>query len=371
VGRVARSILLMLWVRIGSLNGLMQKRPIGCWERWLGGEAPSARSIGRVAAGMNVDDLRELVHRHYERRRRNKSLHPVIGEIRPVIFDGHESTSSYLRCCRGCSQRRVTVAEGERIQYYHRYVMAMLLHGDGYLLLDIEPQGPGEGESTAAIRLLKRLLTRYPRAFNAVVGDNLYLNPDFCRLAAEHGKHFLAVLKDERCGLLVDARGLFECESSVGFETDKKLYQCWDIEGFTTWEQFEYPVRVVRSLETSTVRRRCADEETETVSEWIWATNMPKTVAGTEAIVHIGHARWRIENNGFNELVNEWNADHVYKHEPNAMLVFLLLLLLAYNVFHAFLSLNLKPQLRARHTHRHFARLVAAEFYVPSGDHFT
>ena len=371
MGRVAGSILLMLWVRIGSLNGLMQKRPIGCWSGWLGGEVPSARSIGRVAAGMNVDDLRALLHRHYERRRRNKSLHPVIGTIRPLIFDGHESTSSYLRCCAGCSQRRVTVAEGERVQYYHRYVMAMLLHGDGYLLLDVEPQRPGEGESTAAIRLLERLVAKYPRAFNTVVGDNLYLNPDFCRLAVEHGKHFLAVLKDERRDLLVDARGLFECESSARFESDKKLHRCWDIEGFTTWEQFEYPVRVVRSIETTTVRRRLADEDQEMISEWIWATDIPQTVAGTKAIIHIGHARWRIENNGFNELVNEWNADHVYKHEPNAMLVFLLLLLLAYNVFHAFLSLNLKPQLRARHTTRHFARLVAAEFYIPSGDRFT
>jgi hypothetical protein len=119
------------------------------------------------------------------------------------------------------------------------------------------------------------------------------------------------------------------------------------------------------------VRHRLADEDQEMISEWIWATDIPQTVAGTKAIIHIGHARWRIENNGFNELVNEWNADHVYKHEPHAMLVFLLLLLMAYNLFHAFISLNVKPQLRARHTPRHFARLVAAEFYIPSGDHFT
>jgi hypothetical protein len=361
----------MLWVRIGSLNGLMQKRPIGCWSNWLGGEVPSARSIGRVAAGMNIDDLRELLHQHYERRRRNKSLRPFTGTIRPLIFDGHESTSSYLRCCKGCSQRRVTVADEERIQYYHRYVMAMLLHGDGCLLLDIEPQGPGEGESTAAIRLLKRLLIRYPRAFNAVVGDNLYLNPDFCKLAAEHGKYFMAVLKNERRDLLVDARGLFACESSLRFESGKKRYQCWDIEGFTTWEQLESPVRVVRSIETSIVHRRISDEDEEMISEWIWATDIPQTVTATRAIIRMGHARWRIENNGFNELVNEWNADHVYKHEPNAMLAFLLLLLMAYNVFHAFISLNVKPQLRARHTARHFAKLVATEFYIPSDGHFT
>jgi hypothetical protein len=361
----------MQWVRIGSLNGLIQKRPIGSWRRWLGGELPSARSIGRVAAGMNIDDTRELLHRHYERRKRNKSLQPFIGNIRVLVFDGHESTASYLRCCPGCLRRRVTVGDEERIQYYHRYVMAMLLHRDGCLLIDIEPQWPGEGESTAALRMFTRLLANYPRAFNAVAGDNLYLNPDFCSLAAEHGKYFLAVLKNERRDLLVDARGLFDGESPVHFESNKKRHQCWDIEGFTTWGQFEHPVRVVRSIETATVHRRLTDEDEETVTEWIWATNMPTAVAGTKAVVRVGHARWRIENNGFNELVNEWNADHVYKHEPNAMLVFLLLLLLAYNLFHAFLSRNIKPQLRARHTARYFAQLIAAEFYTPSDAPFT
>ena len=49
----------------------------------------------------------------------------------------------------------------------------------------------------------------------------------------------------------------------------------------------------------------------------------------------------------------------------------ILLLLLAYNVFHAFISLNVKPQLRVRHTTHRFAKLVAAEFYIPSGGHFT
>jgi hypothetical protein len=242
----------------------------------------------------------------------------------------------------------------------------MLLYEGGYLLLDVEEQLPGEGEAPCAIRLLKRLLERYPRAFNTVVGDSLYLNPDFCKVAARGGKHFLAVLKDERRDLIVDARSLFECEAATHFEAGRKHYQCWDIEGFTTWEQFESAVRVIRSIETTRVRRQLTGKEEVSTSEWIWATNIPGEVAGTRSIISLGHGRWRIENNGFNELVNDWHADHVYKHEPNALVVFLLLLLLACNLFHALVSLNLKAQLRMRHTRRHFASLIAAEFYLPS-----
>jgi hypothetical protein len=247
----------------------------------------------------------------------------------------------------------------------------MLLHECGYIFLDMEEQLPGEGEATCAIRLLRRLLARYPRAFNTVIGDGLYLNSEFCRMLRERGKHFLAVLKDERRDLLVDARGLFDCEVASHFQSGKTHYQCWDIEGFNTWEQLGGPVRVIRSIETTRVRRQMTGEEEESTSEWIWATDIPREVAGTRSLITLGHGRWRIENNGFNELVNEWHADHVYKHHPRALLVFLFLLLLACNLFHAFVSLSVKPQLRARHTKRHLARLIAAEFYNPPAGGFT
>jgi hypothetical protein len=361
----------MQWARIGSLHGLVQRRSAGYWRGWLGGDLPSARTIGRVACGLDEDDLRELLHEHYARRRGNKSLKPFVDRMWPVVFDGHESTSSYLRSCSKCLRRTIKVKGEERVQYYHRYVLAMLLHRDGYLLLDMEEQLPGEGEVTCAIRLLKRLLSRYPRAFDVVIGDGLYLNAEFCRTLAQRGKHFLAVLKDERRDLLVDARSLFDSEVATHFESGGTHYRCWDIEGFTTWEQLGGSVRVMRSIETTGVRRQMTGEYEQNISEWIWATDIPKQVAGTSSLITLGHGRWHIENNGFNELVNEWHADHVYKHEPNALVAFLLLLLLAYNLFHALISLNVKPQVRARYTDLHLARLIAAEFYNPPVGGFT
>jgi len=62
-------------------------------------------------------------------------------------------------------------------------------------------------------------------------------------------------------------------------------------------------------------------------------------------VVALGHQRCDIENRGFNDLANEWVADHVYRHEPAAMEAFLLTALLAFNLYHAFIRLNLKPPL--------------------------
>jgi len=45
-------------------------------------------------------------------------------------------------------------------------------------------------------------------------------------------------------------------------------------------------------------------------------------------------------------LVTRWHANHVYRHEANAILVFWLLTMLACNLFMAFYQRNLKPAVR-------------------------
>ncbi len=81
----------------------------------------------------------------------------------------------------------------------------------------------------------------------------------------------------------------------------------------------------------------------------------------------MGHQRWDIEKHGFNELVNEWGADHVYKHEPGAIEAFLLVAFLVYNTFHAFIRLNLKPEIRRRRSVIFWARCLSADIYLDAG----
>jgi len=232
-------------------------------------------------------------------------------------------------------------------------------------LLDLEMQRKVEGEIAAATRLLKRLLEKAPRAFNVVAGDALYLDPTLCKLILKHNKDFIAVLKNEHRELIKDFRGLleFDDEKPVVFNYNRKQCRCHDIEGFTSWTQLDHEVRVVQSVETATVRRQRNKEQETCVTEWLWATSLSKQKANTHTVVRIGHRRWDIENQGFNELVNQWHADHIYHHDVNAITAILLLLFLAYNLFHVWVSRALKPQLREKHSAMHFARLITAEFY--------
>ena len=54
----------------------------------------------------------------------------------------------------------------------------------------------------------------------------------------------------------------------------------------------------------------------------------------------IGHLRWRIENNAFNELTQHWNLEHCAHHHPQAIIALLLIKVLAFNLFKAFAQLH-------------------------------
>lgn len=327
---------------------------------------PSADTLGRVAAGMNLDDLRHLLRVQYRRLKRMKTLLPAWGGNFFLVFDGHEFTSSYRRGCTQCCTRQIETSKGVRVQRYHRYVAAVLVHRDGMLPLDIEPQRAGEDEIAAAQRLLERISQHMPRSFDIVVGDALYLNPRFCRQVLDLGKGFIAVLKNENRELIQDARALFDAKNPEPFQFDGKEVDAWDLDGFTSWENLNAPVRVVRTIERTYTKRQRAPKDTPRElqqSEWMWATSVSKTKLPTRAFIEAAHGRWRIENNLFHALSTLWHGDHVYKHDPNALVAFLLLLLLTFNLTNALIARNLKPERRNRHTVKFWLGCLAADFH--------
>jgi hypothetical protein len=364
---LVQSALILFWTRLGSLHALETVQKARFWKRWLGREMSSVDTVGRVYSGLEVGGLRTGLHRVYTRLKRNKAL-PAMRGWDVAVLDGHESHASYRRHCSGCQRRTVHLESGDRVQYYHRQVTLMLVSEKLRLLLDLEPQRPGEDEVTTALRLLKRVLAAYPRAFQIVLADSLYAQAPFLNFLLAHGKHALVVLKDERRDLYGDAQSLFALTRPQNGRYHGRDCRWWDVTDLRSWPQVQAPLRVVRSQETYLVHRQDGRGRMETqTSDWIWVTTLPAAVVPTASVVHWGHARWDIENQGFNELVNGWYADHVYKHEPQAMEAFLLTLFLVYNLFHGWLTRNLKPCLQRGKTQVFWARRMAAELYGDPG----
>jgi len=362
---VVRAIMAMCFCRLGSLNALGQTRDNSLWRRWLGQELPSPDTLGRVAGLMDLEGLRAMAHHVYDRLKRGKALAPPSHGLMVAILDGHEINASYRRHCPACLERIIHTTQGDRIQYYHRLVALSLRGQDLPLMLDAEPIRPGEDEVGAALRLLDRVRDHYPRAFDVVQGDALYADPRFFRWALDHGKHALAVLKDDRRDLFQDAVRLFQDQPPATVRDAAVLRECWDLEGFTTWPQVPVPVRVVHSRETRSTCRQLDGQIEENVSDWYWVTTLPARTVSTGALVHMGHHRWDIENQGFNELVNQYHADHLYRHDPTAIQVFWLLTQLCLNVFVAFFRRNLKPAVRIAVSMLHVARMILSGLYAP------
>lgn len=323
--------------------------------------------MGLAATKLRNDDIRAIVKAVYSKLKRNKALKSGFHDnLFFLVLDGHECCSSYLRSCEDCLEREITTANGAKTQYYHRYATAMLISADGICIpLDIEMQRGGEDEVACAVRLLERLCEMYPRAFDVVMADGLYARAPFFKKAVSLNKEVIAVLKDERRDLIKEARSRCEGMSGESFvRSNGATVTAWDLENCRDWTQLDMPVRVVRTIETTTVRRQNTGMVEKSTSEWLWVTTISKKHLSIKQFVEVAHHRWDIENKGFNELATFWHLNHVYKHDANAIVAFTLMTMLSYTLFHAFLYLNVKAIARIRKTKRYFQRLIMASFYV-------
>ena len=358
---VVKAILAMHLGRLGSLNSCEQLKMSRKLCEFLRAPLPSADTLGRVAGLIHSDTIRSVNREIYRRLKRNKALPAPWHGLMALAIDGHESHATYRRCCEGCLKRNVS----GRTQYYHRNVTAQLISNGIRFQLDAELQAPGEDEVATAIRLLTRVLADYPRAFDVVVADALYAKSKFISLVIEHKKDVIVVLKENCPGLLADATRCFadRLPTSIWNSEDRQI-ECWDESGFESGPCGGKLLRVVQSKETKAPVRRQLDEKIEVETTcWLWMTTLSPHRAGSKAVVALGHSRWSIENQTFNELSTRWHSDHVYSHDPVAILNFWLMSLVASNIFQALFLLNLKPAFRAGKTMLHFARLILSELY--------
>jgi len=256
------------------------------------------------------------------------------------------------RCCPQCLQRRLLIKGEEVVEYYHRGVVFYLVGFRTAVPLDVEMLQPGEGELTAAQRLLPRVVQFYDRFFKVVLADALFFNAPFFNLCLGLGKEVITVLKDEDRVLFQDALGVFSFTAPQVWEEPNQKIRAWDAEGFTSAEGIEAPLRVLRTEEVITRRHRDGKgwvQKKET-HHWEWVTTLSVARLSTYLLWQIGHGRWEIENDLFHTLATYWSLDHCFRHEPIAILNFILTLFIAFVLLQSFYLGNLKPQRRAHLT---------------------
>jgi hypothetical protein len=355
------SVFGMFATRQRSFNALEQHLEVPQrWESWVGPRIPSADTLGYSLERFDLDPLRDALAKVAHKAKRKKVLKRLRKDSRNpywmAALDGHELGSSFKRCCDQCLQRNIEVNEQTVLQYYHRVVVLQLVGVTPALILDMELILPGEDEVAAATRIVRRIRKRYPRFIDILTMDALYLQAPFTKALLEKGFESVTVLKQENRDLYQDVDGLLKLAPTpaVRKENSKnaKKIQQWDFENLTSWPQVGRSVRVVCSKEVTTRRiRKGRQWKNETITaDRRWMTTLASVPAPAEWIGEAGHARWDIENRGFNELAEHWAMDHCFHHEPTAILAILLILALAFGLTTIFFDRNLKPQVRQGHT---------------------
>ena len=167
-----------------------------------------------------------------------------------------------------------------------------------------------------------------------------------------HHKHTIAVLKEERRQLFEEANRLSLLSEPKTYKQGRTYYKVWDHCISGCWDGYGKKVRVIVSEEATPKRVHSKDgksfENRLDKANWMWVTNLPcpetDDLDDLKNTVRICHSRWQIENQCFNETVNTCKADHVYRHSKNAIIVFLLLLFMAVNIFNIFRIRNIKDK---------------------------
>jgi hypothetical protein len=297
-------------------------------QHWIGANRSFRDDVLRYSlSGFQLDGLEDMLVQVNRTLKRNKAFDAgrVQGRI-VAALDGIEVLSSYSRCCEYCLERRVPVRQAgvkvEQVQYYHRAVACQIVSSPVKAFLAVEWVQRGESEDKAALRLLRRIPKLYGSPFfDILLLDALYAQSLVFQLGAQMGWDLVVSLKQNHRELYQSAVRLFARRPADVTGTEKidhKTYQfhIWDTSGLPFSIEDARPVRVVRSEETITRNqyRQGRLQSKTTDHEWLWITTLKAQAFSPALIRRLGHDRWKQENNGWNDLTQNWAFKHGFLH---------------------------------------------------------
>jgi len=301
------------------------------WRKLLGmrsEDGGSPDTLARVLDELSIEELSEFLLRVFFHARRAGILKDdgPFGK-RCAIVDLNELFTSEKVHCKKCQTREKKVAgpNGQVhlvTEYFHQAVALVWASGDVAWPISWELLEPGEGELTAALRLLERLLPRLRGSLDLVMGDALYCCRPFFATVADAGVDALAIASGNT-DLDTDMdyyRANEPARRALGQEVD-----LWEMES-TAWEkELKRKLRVLHY------------ERAYEAPAWKHERKRLRVVTTASVAVvpagqgwRIGRCRWAIENGAFNLLTRDYSLTHNYRHSPAAITALLVLRSIAY-----------------------------------------
>ena len=340
-------------LRVPSFLQLEAETARGCWQKRIGTKCKMSDDLfGYVSERFELEDLRRHLVQTNKTLKRNKALEgSKIQGLLIASIDANEQFNSRSRCCEACLQRQIKLkdSQGEEYEvteYFHKQVYCQINGARLNVILDLESQRPGEEEAATALRLLERIRQNYgPRFFDIVAADAWYATGPFMKRITEWGWGLVVVFKQQRYDIWKESEALLAGKPPLTtFEEGRREVELWEVTELPFTDSYDGLIRLVRSQEQLSKRRQLGGEfQNITVDQqWRWLVNEHLDGYEAKVIWQIGHCRWKIENNAFNELTQAWNLEHCPHHHPVAIMALLLIKVLAFNLFKAFVHLQSK-----------------------------
>jgi hypothetical protein len=322
------------------------------WQRLIAhGDQITDDRMVYVCERCQLEDWRAVLARTNQTLKRNKAFETArIHGLLVVALDANEQFKSRCRCCEQCSQRQIKIKNqqgqiAEVTEYYHRFVCAQLHGPELSVVLDLELIGPGEDEAAAALRLLGRMRRLYrPRCFDAVTVDAWYTTGPFIKAVQRLGWGVVAVLKQERYDIYQEATNLMTQSQPSAWRWEERQIQLREVKDLPFTDPAIGTMRVVQAQQSWSQRRPSGGRKSTVAQQSFWRWLVSRELDGIPAqgIWRIGHARWGMENRVFNELTQHYRLEHGPHHHPVAIVAWLLILVLAFNLFAWFGRLHSK-----------------------------
>lgn len=282
---------------------------------------------------INLEDLKQINKNIIRKAKENKMYwEGTIDRLVVVGIDGSENFGSYKKDwnnsfkCKVKNQKYINGKKEVIEEEYHKQinVFARIVGKRPGIILGYEKitcngnEGKQEYDPNVGIKLIEKLKKQYGTGIDVIVGDTIYLNEKVIKALKKEKYIGVFRLKENNRKIYEDAKGLFKIKKSNEFKYKGQKIKYWT-------DIFEYrknKVKVIKYIE---------QEEKEI---YVVSTD---TNLNEKTINKIIHARWDIENEGFNELKKGWNMKHCYMADEKGIDVILQMIIMSYNLWEIYL----------------------------------
>lgn len=278
-------------------------------------------TLAYVTARLDPGPTRAALSAVARRAKRNKAL--VGSGWIGLAVDGTATTclSKPGTDCPYC--RPLRKEDGTLLGYRHEMAVLSIVNAGVTLPCDLELYGPGDSESAAGQRVLRRGVAALgPRFADYVVGDSKFATAPFLHTAGDVGLRVVARLKDNLPELHAAAQARFVGRMPTATFTDgRDQLEVWDASDFDPWVGLRWKtVRVLKYRQTKPNGK---------IIEAFWLTDWPVSLVSSHALYRMAKSRWEIENQIFNVAKTYHGLEHVCHHQGTSLVASWLITLLA------------------------------------------